>query len=80
MRGEEGFERTDSMLNWVGAGWTASFLAKIYQEFSRYLIREVLKAITELSIVVILGLFLTFGSDKCRKGPAMLLTDGIQNL
>ena len=30
VKGEEGFERTDSMLEGLGAGWTASFLAKVY--------------------------------------------------
>ena len=30
MRGEEGFDRTDSMLEGLGAGWTAYFLSKIY--------------------------------------------------
>ena len=30
VKGEEGFDRTDSMLEGLGAGWTASFLAKIY--------------------------------------------------
>ena len=29
VNGEEGFERTDSMLEGLGAGWTASFLAKV---------------------------------------------------
>ena len=29
VKGEEGFERTDSMLEGLGAGWTASFLAKV---------------------------------------------------
>ena len=37
---EEGFERTDSMLEGMGAGWTASFLLKIYPKLSRYLIKE----------------------------------------
>ena len=30
VKGQEGFERTDSMLEGLGAGWTASFLAKVY--------------------------------------------------
>ena len=30
VRGEEGFDRTDSMLERLGAGRTVSFLAKIY--------------------------------------------------
>ena len=30
VRGEEGFERTDNMLEGLDAGRTASFLAKIY--------------------------------------------------
>ena len=29
VKGKEGFERTDSMLEGLGAGWTASFLAKV---------------------------------------------------
>ena len=29
VKGEEGFDRTDSMLEGLGAGWTASFLAKV---------------------------------------------------
>ena len=40
VKGEEGFERTDSMLEGPVAGWTASFLAKIYPSFSRYLIKS----------------------------------------
>ena len=30
IRGEEGFDRADSMLKKLGGGWTASFLAKVY--------------------------------------------------
>ena len=37
-KGEEGFERTDSMLEGLGAGWTMSFLVKVYPKLSRYLI------------------------------------------
>ena len=47
---------------------------------SRYLMRELLKAITELSMVVIMGLFVMFGSENFRKEPAVLLTEGIQSL
>ena len=39
---EEGFDRTDSMLEGLGDRWTASFLAKIYPTLSRYLIKEFL--------------------------------------
>ena len=56
------------------------FLAKVYPALSRLLIREFLKAFTELSIVVILALFVTFGTEMFAKGPAILLTEGIQNL
>ena len=35
VKGEEGFERTDSMLEGLGAGWTAAFLAKVYPKLSR---------------------------------------------
>ena len=38
-KGEEGFDRTDCMLEGLGAAWTASFLAKIYPSFFRYLIK-----------------------------------------
>ena len=68
------------MLQELRAGWAASFLAKVYPGLSRYLIKEFLKAVTELSIVVILGLFVTFGERNFVKGPAVLLTEGIQNL
>ena len=59
-KGEEGFDRTDSMLEGIGAGWTASFLAKIYPILSRYLIKEFLQAVVEVSIVKLLALFVTF--------------------
>ena len=41
VKGEEGFDRTDSILEGLGAGWTASFLAKIYPSLSRYLIKRI---------------------------------------
>ena len=44
VKGEEGFERTDSMLEGLRAGWTASFLAKVYPKLSRYLIKQFLQA------------------------------------
>ena len=78
--GEERFERTDSMLEGLGAGRSASFLSKFYPGLSRYQTREFLKALTELSIVVVLKLLVTFGSENFTEGPAVLLTEGIQNL
>ena len=80
MKGREGFERTDSMLEGLGAGCTASFLAKVYPKVSHYLIKEFLQAVVEVSIVELLALFVTFGARSFVKGPAMLLTEGIQNL
>ena len=35
VKGLEGFDRTDSMLEGLGAGWSASFLAKNYPSLSR---------------------------------------------
>ena len=78
VKGEEGFERTDSMLEGLGAGWTASFLAKVYPKVSQYLIKEFLQV--EISIVELLALFVMFGAESFVKGPAVLLTEGIQNL
>ena len=77
---EEGYDRTDNMLEGLGAEWTASFLAKAYPAFSRYLIKESLKAVTELSIVVILALFVTFGAENFVKEPVLLLTQVLQNI
>ena len=77
---KEGFERTDSMLEGLGAGWTASFLAKVYPKVSHYLIKEFLQAVVRVSIVELIALLVTFGAESFVKGPAMLLTDGIQNL
>ena len=79
-KGEKGFDRTDSMLEGLGAGWTASFLAKIYPSFSRYMIKEFLQAVVEVSIVEFLALFVTFGAENFVKGPVVLLTEGVQNL
>ena len=80
VKGKEGFERTDSMLEGLGAGWTASFLAKVYPKVSHYLIKEFLQAVVEVSIVELIAWFVTFGAESFVKGPAILLTDGIQNL
>ena len=75
VKGEEGFERTDSMLEGLGAGWT-----KVYLKVSNYLIKEFLQAVVEVSIVELLALFVTFGAENFVKGPAVLLTEGVQNL
>ena len=66
---EEGFERTDSMLEGLGAGWNASFLPKVYPKLSRYLIKEFLQAVVEVSIVGQLALFVTFEAEIFVKGP-----------
>ena len=57
-----------------------SFLAKVYPKVSHYLIKEFLQAVVRVSIVELIALFVTFGAESFVKGPAMLLTDGIQNL
>ena len=80
VKGEEGFERTDSMLEGLGAGWTASFLAKVYPKVSHYLIKEFLQAVVEVSIVELLAFFVTFGAESFLKGHVVLLTKGVQNL
>ena len=67
------------MLEGLGAGWTASFLAKVYPKLSQCLIKEFLQAVVEVSIVEILALFVTFGAENFVKGPVVLLTEGIQN-
>ena len=68
------------MLEGLAAGWTASFLAKVYPKVSHYLIKEFLQAVVEASIVELLALFVTFGAESFVKGPAVLLTEGVQNL
>ena len=80
VKGEEGFDWTDSMLEGLGAGWTAPFLAKIYPSLPRYLIKEFLQVVVEVSIVELLSLFVTFGAENFLNGPAILLTEGVQNL
>ena len=80
VEGEEGFDRTDSMLEGLGVGWTASFLAKVCPSLSRYLIKKFLQAVVEVSIVELLALFVTFGAENFMRGPAILLTEGVQNL
>ena len=78
--GEEGYDRTDSMLEGLGEGRTVSFLAKVYPGLFRYLIKEFLQAVTKLSIVVIVALFVTFGAENFVEGPVLLLMEGVQNL
>ena len=70
---EEGFERTDSMLEGLGAGWTASFLAKVYPKVSHYLIKEFLRAVVEVSIVKLLALFVTL-KDRNRENQPLRIT------
>ena len=62
------------------AGWTASFLAKVYPKLSRYSVKEFLQAVVEVSIVELLALFVMFGAESFVKGPVILLTEGAQNL
>ena len=80
VKGEEGFDRTDIMLEGLRAGWTVSFLAKFYPSLSGYLINEFLQAVVEVSIVELLALFVTFGAESFVRGPGILLTEGVQNL
>ena len=47
---------------------TASFLAKVYPKLSRYLIKEFLQAVVEVSIVELLALFVTFGAESFVNG------------
>ena len=57
-----------------------NLLARIYPTLSRYLIKEFLQAVVEVSIVELLALFVTFGAENFMKGPVVLLTEGIQKL
>ena len=47
---------------------------------SRYLIKEFLQAVVEISIVELLALFVAFRAENFVKGPVVLLTEGIQKL
>ena len=53
---------------------------KSLPSLSRYLIREILQAVTELSIVEILALFVKFGAENFVRGRVVQLTEGVQNL
>ena len=59
---------------------SASSLAKAYPEFSLYLIPNFVMVVTELSIVVKLALFVTFGAETFQKGLAVFLTKRVQYL
>ena len=59
---------------------TRVLFGKTYPKLSRYLIKEFLQAVVEVSIVELLALFVTFGAENFVKGPVVLLTDGVQNL
>ena len=51
-----------------------------WRKSTRDSLKEFFKAVTELSIVVSLGLFVTFGAENFVKKPAVLLTEGVNNL
>ena len=51
-----------------------------YPKLSRYLTKEFLQTVVEVSMVELLALFVTFGAENFAKGPMVLLTEGIQNL
>ena len=42
--------------------------------------KEFLKVVVEVSIFELQALFVTFGAENFVKGPAILLTEGVQNL
>ena len=65
------------MLEGLGARWAASFLAKVYPSLPRYLIKEFLQTVVEVSIVELLALFVTLGAENFVRGPAILLTEGV---
>ena len=67
VKGHEGFERTDSMLEGLGAGWTASFLAKVYPKVSHYLIKEFLQAVVKVSIVELISPVCDIWSGEFRE-------------
>ena len=64
----------------TGLTATLSFLAKIYASLSRYLIKEFLQVVVEVSIVELLALFVTFGAENFVKESAILLTERVQSL
>ena len=51
-----------------------------WSSVSRCLIKELLQAVVEVSIVELLALSVTFGAENFVRGPAILLTEGVQNL
>ena len=55
-------------------------LGKSLPESLAVLDEEFLQAVVEVSIVELIALFVTFGAESFVKGPAILVTDGIQNL
>ena len=55
-------------------------MTKNYPSVSRYLIKEFLQEVVEVSIVELLALFVTFGAENFVKGLAILLTEAVQSL
>ena len=70
------YERSDAILGGMGVGWTPSFLSTCYPRASRNLIASFVKDIRKLSIGLILALYVTFGHENFKKGPAKLFTQG----
>ena len=55
-------------------------LGEVYPSLSRYLMKEFLQAVVEVSIVELLALLVTIGAENFVRGPVILLTEGVQIL
>ena len=61
-------------------GWTPSFLSTCYPRASRNSIASFVRDIRNLSIGLVLALYVTFGHENFVKGPANLFTQALADL
>ena len=73
-------ERSEAIFGGMGMRWTPSFLSTCYPRASRSLIASFNKDIRQLSIGLVLALYVTFGHENFVKGPANLFTQALADL
>ena len=64
----------------MGASWNASLLAKLYPELSRINDQGICPSNHQIGHSSDFSVFVIFGEKNFQKGPAVLLTESIQNL
>ena len=73
-------ERSDAILTGMGVEWSPAFLGSCYPRASRHLIANFVRYIRNLSIGLVLALYVAFGHESFVKRPVELFTQELADL